>query len=596
MKKMSTVLIVDDVPENLRVLSDVIASEECQVMVANSGERALELLERNKPSLVLLDVMMGGIDGFETCRQIRANPMLVDLPVIFVTALVDDITKGFAAGGNDYITKPIRVDEVRTRVEHQLERFYLLQQLKELNNTLEERVRERTHDLNAVNRSLQKEVSERRYMQDRLNYLAQHDFVTKLYNRDALEEHVTHLISGVQHKSNVSVPYFLLIDINEFRLINDACGCVAGDSLLFQVAQIINHVADPKKYYCARLTGDKFAIAVGRSSAQDIEAFFEQLNTEIENFVFSWDGRNFTTSITQIAIPITLDMVTFDQVIMIADEVSYASKQSGSHQRVVVDESELALDERRSNLNWGLTIIDGLEKNLFEVHFQQVFSLDDDNDDKKKRIEILVRLRDDKTGTLIYPNDFIRSAERFGIVSKIDRWVIQHTMMQLSERPELWNSIDQVALNVSALSVREPNFAPFILENLQKYQLDGSKFCFEITETEALNNFTETRYFMSLLHESGCTIALDDFGTGFSSFSYLTDLPFDVIKIDGEFVRDMHVNSIHHGMVDSIVKLAKLLNKPVVAEFIEHQEIVVALRELGVEWGQGYHFHRPEKL
>ena len=144
MKKMSTVLIVDDVPENLRVLSDVIASEECQVMVANSGERALELLERNKPNLVLLDVMMGGIDGFETCRRIRANPVLVDLPVIFVTALVDDITKGFAAGGNDYITKPIRVDEVRTRVENQLERFHLLQQLKELNNTLEERVRERT--------------------------------------------------------------------------------------------------------------------------------------------------------------------------------------------------------------------------------------------------------------------------------------------------------------------------------------------------------------------------------------------------------------------------------------------------------------------
>jgi EAL domain-containing protein (putative c-di-GMP-specific phosphodiesterase class I) len=169
-------------------------------------------------------------------------------------------------------------------------------------------------------------------------------------------------------------------------------------------------------------------------------------------------------------------------------------------------------------------------------------------------------------------------------------------MQQLSERYDLWDEIDQVALNVSALSVRQSNFAEFIVEQLQYYQLDGSKFCFEITETEALNNFSDTRRFMALLHEHGCTIALDDFGTGFSSFAYLMDLPFDLIKIDGMFIKDMHVNEIHYGMVDSIVKLAKMLNKPVVAEFVENQSIVDKLKTLGVEWGQGYFFHKPEKL
>lgn len=119
---------------------------------------------------------------------------------------------------------------------------------------------------------------------------------------------------------------------------------------------------------------------------------------------------------------------------------------------------------------------------------------------------------------------------------------------------------------------------------------------FEVTETEALNNFTDTRRFMSKLHEQGCSIALDDFGTGFSSFAYLMDLPFDLIKIDGMFIKDMHVNDIHFGMVDSIVKLAKMMKKPVVAEFVENQAIVDQLTSLGVEWGQGYHFHKPEKL
>lgn len=595
MKKIPTVLIVDDVPENLRVLNDVIAALNCTVVVANSGERALALLDRTEPCLVLLDVMMGGIDGFETCQKIRANPKFKDLPVVFVTALVDDISRGFEVGGNDYISKPIRVEEVRSRVAHQLERFNLMNELKDLNLELEEKVRERTADLNLVNRNLRKEVNERRYMQDRLNYLAQHDFVTQLYNRDALDEHITHIISGVQSKSNAHTPYFILIDINEFRLINDACGCIAGDELLHQFASLINELCSPQRDFCTRLSGDKFAIAVGRGGVEAVESLFRIMTQRIEDFAFVWDGRQFRTSVTTVAIPITLEMVSFEQVIMLADEVSYSSKKSGVHSRIVKNASDLGYEERRGNLNWGLRIVDGLAKNLFEVHFQQVLPLTKAEDIGKK-IEILVRLKDEKSGELIYPNDFIRAAERFGIISKIDRWVISHTMRQFSERPHLWEEVSQVALNVSALSVRETDFAHFIIEQLDIYQLDGRKFCFEITETEALNNFVDTRRFMSLLHERGCSIALDDFGTGFSSFAYLMDLPFDLIKIDGIFVKDMHLNAIHYGMVDSIVKLAKMLDKPVVAEFVENQDIVLQLQELGVEWGQGYYFHKPEKL
>jgi diguanylate cyclase (GGDEF)-like protein len=567
---------------------------DCQISVANSGERALELLERTQPCLILLDVMMGGIDGFETCRRIRSHPHHKDVPIIFVTALADDISRGFEAGGNDYISKPIRIEEVRSRVQHQLEKFQLVNELRELALSLEEKVRERTADLNLVNRNLRKEVNERRYMQDRLKYLAQHDFVTQLYNRDALDEHISHLISEVQAKTSRHVPYFILIDVNEFRLINDSCGCIAGDELLHQLAIMMSELADPQRDFCARLSGDKFAIVISQGGNEATESFFRLLQQGFKDFVFVWDERQFRMTVTQVAIPITLDMVSFEQVVMLADEICYSSKKSGVHSRIIKNAKDLAYDEHRGNLNWGLRIVDGLDKDLFEVHFQQVCSLI--HDEPKKKIEILVRLRDEETGGLIYPNDFIRAAERFGIISKIDRWVISNTMQQLSERADLWNEIDQVALNVSALSVRQANFAEFIIEQLEHYQLDGSKFCFEITETEALNNFADTRRFMSLLHEHGCTIALDDFGTGFSSFAYLMDLPFDLIKIDGMFIKDMHINDIHYGMVDSIVKLAKMLNKPVVAEFVENQNIVDKLKFLGVEWGQGYFFHKPEKL
>ncbi|WP_417537100.1 EAL domain-containing protein [Marinomonas sp.] len=594
MKQFPTVLIVDDVPENLRVLQEVMDALDCQIAVANSGERALELLERTQPCLILLDVMMGGIDGFETCRRIRMHPQHKDVPVIFVTALADDISRGFEVGGNDYISKPIRIEEVRARVQHQLEKFQLVHELRELTSQLEEKVRERTADLNLLNRNLRKEVNERRYMQDRLKYLAQHDFVTQLYNRDALDEHVSYLISGIQSNTSEHTPYFVLIDINEFRLINDSCGCIAGDELLHQLAVLMGGLANPQRDFCARLSGDKFAIVISQGGSQAVESFFRLLQKAIQDFSFVWDERQFRMTVTQVAMPITLDMVSFEQVVMLADEVCYTSKKAGVHSRIIKNAQDLAYEEHRGNLNWGLRIIDGLEKDLFQVHFQQVFSLI--KDEPKKKIEILVRLMDEETGNLIFPNDFIRAAERFGIVSKIDRWVIHHTMQKMAENKALWESVDQVALNVSALSVRQANFAEFIVEQLAHFQLDGAKFCFEITETEALNNFTDTRRFMALLHQSGCTIALDDFGTGFSSFAYLMDLPFDLIKIDGMFIKDMHLNELHYGMVDSIVKLAKMLDKPVVAEFVENQSIVDKLKLLGVEWGQGYFFHKPEKL
>ena len=174
------ILLVDDTPQNIALLEDTLSAFEADLLAATSGERALELAGRLHPDLILLDVMMPpGIDGFETCRRLKADPATADIPVIFVTARSDDVATGFAAGGADYITKPIVAGEVRARVHHQLERRGLLQSLRRLNRELEDRVRERTAELTRTNLQLRQEVRERRYMQDRLNYLASHDFVTR---------------------------------------------------------------------------------------------------------------------------------------------------------------------------------------------------------------------------------------------------------------------------------------------------------------------------------------------------------------------------------------------------------------------------------
>ena len=257
--RVSKILIVDDTPHNIDVLSATLADEHCELMAATSGARALELAARGHPDLVLLDVMMPGMDGFEVCRRLKADSATADIPVIFVTARTDDVSQGFAVGGSDYISKPINADEVRARVRYQLERRNLLEQLRELNHGLEEKVRERTAELTIANRHLRQEINERRYMQDRLNYLATHDFVTRLYNRGALDAHVSELLACVQRAECDAV--FLLIDIDQFRLVNETCGCIAGDELLRQFAEVVAGLLQRTDFF-ARLGGDKFGVVV----------------------------------------------------------------------------------------------------------------------------------------------------------------------------------------------------------------------------------------------------------------------------------------------------------------------------------------------
>lgn len=594
MSDHASVLIVDDTPENLRVLCDVLSDMDCRLLVANSGERALEIIQRSQPDLILLDVMMPGMDGFETCRRIRNHPDTRELPVLFVTALAEEVQAGFGAGGNDFIAKPINTAEVRARVAHHLEKQALLKTLRQLNHSLEEKVRQRTADLTILNRQLREEVNERRFMQDRLNYLARHDFVTQLYNRDALHQHVSLLLADIQHqRSHAS---FILLDVDEFRLVNESCGCIAGDELLHQFGQTIAPLLNPAQEFFARLGGDKFAIVVKDSSPLYLDSLITQIQTQLNQFDFHWESRIFPITATITAIPIADTMTHFEQVMMMVDELAYSMKKSGRKTRIIYNASELSHEDRRIHLNWGLRILDGLKQDLFELHYQYLFPLSGPTTDTPGKMEMLVRLRDPETRQLLLPGDFIRAAERFNIVSKIDRWVIHNTLKVLAEQPQRFAQAHHISLNLSALSVREEGFVDFILEQIQQFDIDGSRLCFEVTETEALNNFQHTRYFMNQLHQVGAKIALDDFGTGFSSFAYLMELPFDLIKIDGMFVRDMDVNPVHKSMIRSIIELAKTLNKPIVAEFVENQNIVKELQALDVEWGQGYHLHKPEKL
>ena len=593
--RVPRILIVDDTPHNIDVLSATLADEPCELMAATSGARALELAARSGPDLVLLDVMMPGMDGFEVCRRLKAGEATADIPVVFVTARTDDVSVGFAAGGSDYISKPINADEVRARVRHQLERRMLLEQLRELNQGLEEKVRERTAELTVANRHLRQEINERRYMQDRLNYLATHDFVTRLYNRGALDAHVSELLARVQRAGARAV--FLLIDIDQFRLVNETCGCIAGDELLRQFADVVAGQLDRTDFF-ARLGGDKFGI-VSENGADDAgPALARRVLAQLAEFEFHWEERSFRMAASVAVVRIGPDIVSFDQLMLAADEAAYLAKRDGRGAIRVHDASVLDAEGHRESVNWALLLVDALKHHQFRAHFQRLRPLAASGGEAAPglHVETLIRLWDPRRQRLVLPSQFIAPAERFHLIGELDRWMIREVVSTLGGLSDWHDRIDQVAVNLSAVSIREPGLAQFVADTLAEFKVPGRLLCFEITETEAIVNLQSAGEFMQALHRLGCRFALDDFGSGFASFTYLRQLPFDTIKIDGVFVRDMDADLVHGGMVRSMVEMVRLLNKPVVAECVETESVAALLRELGVDWAQGFLFHHPEPL
>ncbi|MBM6550793.1 EAL domain-containing protein [Marinomonas ostreistagni] len=589
--KVFTVLIVDDVPDNIDVLRNVIAPLQCKMSVATSAERALVILEQLIPDLILLDVMMPGMSGFDLCRLLRQDPRFKDIPIIFVTGRTDDISQGFAAGGNDYITKPINADEVVARVQHHQERHALLQQLRNLNNDLEERVRLRTAELVAVNKQLREEINERRYMQDRLKYLADHDFVSRTHNRTALESYVVELIS--QSSDSFTSAYYFSIDLARFRVVNESCGLIAGDELLSEAAELISLVAG-RAAFVARLSGDSFALVYPSPELATIRTIAEQLHREFEHFTFTWDERQFDVGATIAVVEIDESITSFDQVLMMADEAMYDAKRSGG--QVVRFFTDMQTESSRQPIrqNWALRLIDALKYDHFRVYFQQICPLD--SAQSELRLEALVRLYAPEQDKILFPDTFLFAAERYQLIADIDRWMIRQVCQFLQQHPNIKRQIGYVALNLSATTLRDQHLVAYIRDTLEQFQIPSRMLCFEVTETEQIIHVSKTSSILEQIQQLGCSIAIDDFGSGYSSFSYLRDFPFDHIKIDGMFAREVEHSEASLAMVQSILDVAAKLDKPCVVEFVENEALAQRFKSMGIAWGQGYHFHKPEPL
>ena len=588
------ILIVDDTPANVELAIAALESLEVDLLVANSGETALEIIQTNTPTLILLDVMMPGLDGFETCRRLRQSSVGAKIPVIFLTANTDDLVAGFEAGGNDYVVKPFKEDELIARVNHQLERLSLINQLHKVNEHLELKVREKTIQLLESNRRLRSEINERRYMQDRFQYLAERDSISGVFNRAKLENQIDIVIAKVHRSATSAV--FMLFDMVNFKLINEVCGYIAGDQLLRKIADFLSRQIE--EGIIARVSSDKFGILL-EVDKEFAQTKAKQLIKRVKEERFEYDGRSFSLSALIGIIEINRDVSCSEQIFLSVDFLIGKAKEKGLEDEVLIESEDSNSHLSANQQSIASEIIDAIENESLAIYVQCIHPIGDFEKEKSRRRQLKLEFLSRhhlKRGGILSPAVFIPIAERLRLIAEIDKFVIKKTCQFIHENREILPDIASFNINLSVVTIRQPEISKFIKHSIESYDIPASKIEFEITESQSIVDIESTIDFMNNLNKIGCKFALDDFGTGFASYSHLQELPFSTIKIDGVFVKNLLKSNFNKALIESIVKFANAFDVEVVGEFVESPQLAEALVDLGCCWAQGYSFHAPENL
>jgi diguanylate cyclase (GGDEF)-like protein/PAS domain S-box-containing protein len=434
------------------------------------------------------------------------------------------------------------------------------------------------------------DVSESRELNRRLSYHASHDLLTGLVNRREFENRLERALKSAKARETSYALCYL--DIDQFKIVNDTCGHSAGDALLGQVGALLKSKVRWRDTL-SRLGGDEFGMLLESCSLDEAMRMAESMREAVRNFRFSWEERVFRLGASVGVVPITADNEDVASILSAADSACAAAKELGRNRVHSFAENDIELMRRRREMQWAARINAALEEGRFELFRMPIAALQ--RPETGAHYELLLRLRDEN-GRIVAPDSFITAAERYGITPSIDRWVIENALRWLVSEADERERLAMCSINLSGQSLGDDKFLPFVIEQFHKSGLDASKICFEITETAAVASFSQANRFIQALRELGCKFALDDFGTGLSSFGYLKHFPVDFLKIDGSFVREILHDPIDREMVRSINEIGHLTGKQTIAEFAENAEIIEMLRNIGVDYAQGYGIAQPQRV
>lgn len=425
----------------------------------------------------------------------------------------------------------------------------------------------------------------------RLVYQASHDALTGLINRREFEQRLERtLLTALQQGREHALCY---MDLDQFKVINDTCGHVAGDELLRQLALLLKGNLRERDTL-ARLGGDEFALLLENCSIHDALEVADAFRAEVQRFRFKWVDRIFAVGMSVGMVAINRDSGTVASLLSAADAACYVAKDRGRNQIHVYESRDIDLVRHRGEMQWVTRIQHALEEGRLRLSWQEIRRTDG-SVEAVRHVELLLRMVDDD-GSEILPMAFIPAAERYAIMPSLDSWVIEETLRLCQRYLAGCDRHCLFAVNLSGASLKDPTFRSMLLACLQDNPALGPHLCFEITETAAIGNLAVVNEFIDAMREFGCSFALDDFGSGLSSFTYLKNLKVDYLKIDGAFVRDITNNAIDRSMVEAIHRIGHQMGLKTVAEYVESDQTLALLRQIGVDYVQGNGIHCPEPL
>jgi len=437
------------------------------------------------------------------------------------------------------------------------------------------------------------DISQRKASEEKLLWSSTHDGLTGLANRYAFEQC---LDRELEMARRVDVEHALLyVDLDQFKVINDTCGHVAGDQLLRQLAALLAKKVRGSDTL-ARLGGDEFAVFLKDCPVRKAVSHANLIREVIEKYCFVWEKQTFRVGASIGVVAINRANASRNEVLSAADMACYTAKELGRNRIHLYQESDDQMALRHREMHWVARITRALQDERFVLYCQPIVPVGGPGSAVSMQ-EILVRMLDEKGG-IVAPNLFIPAAERYNLMQAIDRWVIRNLFLKLAEdsRNGCLDTEMISTVNLSGCSINEEGFLAFIKEQFVRFEISPEQICFEVTETVAVANLAQAAVFIEELRALGCLFALDDFGSGLSSFGYLKNLPVDYLKIDGQFVRDMVDDPIDAAMVSSINQIGQVMGMKTIAEFVENNAILERLRELGVDYAQGYGIAGPAPL
>ena len=539
------ILLADDDPSIRLMIRHVLESEEYDIVEAADGLEAIKATEKHHPAIILLDAVMPGLDGFATCEQIK-DKGFTDIPVIMITGLDDDasVERAYDVGAIDFITKPIKWAVLKHRVKS----------------------------------VVAKVVAERK-----VKLLAYRDSLTDLPNRllfaDRLEQSI---IRAERHRDSVAL---MLIDIDDFKLVNDSFGHDAGDKLIRAVGQMLQKSLR-RADTVARLGGDEFAVIVdGINGPEDAIAIADNLTTMLEHNVKLDDQETFTSASVGIAV-FPEDGKDARTLLKNADTAMFRAKEKGRHCfQFYKPEMSVTAMERLDLEN---SMRKALDNGELVIHYQPTVDLHKNDVDG---VEALVRWQHPDKG-VINPNDFVPVAEDCGLILPIGEWMIETVCKQLRVWEDAGLQDQNISLNIAPRQFRDQDVVSLFKEHLEANNIDASSITVEITESTLIEDVGEVECVLNELHDMGMRLALDDFGTGFASLAYLKDFPVDIVKIDRSFIDGIPENEDDVTIVNAIAGLTRGLKLKLLAEGVENVRQLDMLKGLGCQLGQGFYWSK----